>query len=59
MVFVLLQPLVVVLFNSIGPASIDLTGRVLPFFKPLVPKNIAQMRFFRGFYDSFRELRVG
>ena len=36
MVFILLQPLVVVLFDGIGPASINLAGGALPFLESLM-----------------------
>ena len=47
MIFVLLQPLVVILFDGVGPASVDLAGCVLPFFEAAVSEHIAQVRFFR------------
>src|SRR4051794_9841091 len=42
-VFVLLQPLVVVLLDEISPAGVDLPGGVLPFLQALVSEKIAQM----------------
>jgi hypothetical protein len=40
-VFVLLQPLVVVLLDGIRPAGVNLAGGVLAFLQALVPKKIA------------------
>lgn len=45
MVFILLQPLVIVLLDGIRPARVNLTRGVFPFLQALVSKKIAQMFF--------------
>ena len=47
MIFILLQPLGVILLDGVSPAGVDLSGCVLPFLQALVSKKIAQMSFFR------------
>jgi hypothetical protein len=46
MVFILLQPLVVILLDGISPAGVNLTCGVLAFLQALMSEKIAQMSFF-------------
>jgi hypothetical protein len=46
MIFILLQPLVIVLLNGVYPAGVNLACGVLAFLQPLVSKEITEVRFF-------------
>ena len=46
MIFILLQPLVVILLDGVSPAVVNLARGVLAFFQALMSKKVAEMSFF-------------
>src|SRR5512140_2375134 len=56
MVFVLFEPLPIILLDGISPVGVDLSGGVLPFLQPLMSKQIAQVSGLGCFHHLLRQL---